>query len=180
MTRTQNPLSLEYVLLGFLDQEPIHGYDLYKKLGEMDGIALVWRIKQSHLYALLDKLEKDGMVSSRTVPGENFPARREFQITDQGKKNFLAWLTTPVLHGRDMRQEFLAKLYFAYSARGDIFKNLISAQLEVCSKWMTTLKNDLGKLNSQDSYIKVILQYRLSQTKAMTNWLNELLGEGKS
>jgi PadR family transcriptional regulator AphA len=179
MTRAQNPLSLEYILLGFLDQEPIHGYDLYKKLGEMNGIALVWRVKQSYLYALLDKLEKDGLVTSKIVPGESFLSRKEFQLTDMGKQNFQTWLTSPVKHGREMRQEFLAKLYFAQSAKNYLYQKLIQEQLQVCSEWLSSLKNDLSKQTNEQPYKQVILKYRISQTRAMINWLNDLLDGDK-
>jgi PadR family transcriptional regulator, regulatory protein AphA len=179
MTRAQNPLSLEYILLGFLNQEPIHGYDLYKKLGEMNGIALVWRVKQSYLYALLDKLEKDGLVTSKTVPGESFLTRKEFKLTDMGKQNFHSWLTSPVKHGREMRQEFLAKLYFSQSAKRDLYQKLIQEQHQVCSEWLSNLKNDLSKQTNEQPYKQVILNYRISQTRAMINWLNDLLDGDK-
>jgi hypothetical protein len=58
MTKSQAPLSLEHILLGFLCQESTDGYDLYKKINGFEGISLVWNIKQSLLYAMLDKLEK--------------------------------------------------------------------------------------------------------------------------
>jgi DNA-binding PadR family transcriptional regulator len=53
MPRQQAPLSLEFILLGFLEQKPIHGYDLYKQISSFDAISLVWSVKQSQLYALL-------------------------------------------------------------------------------------------------------------------------------
>ncbi len=33
MSRKQDPLSVEYILLGVIRQSPIHAYDLAKKLG---------------------------------------------------------------------------------------------------------------------------------------------------
>lgn len=113
MTRVQNPLALEFILLGFIAQGPIHGYDLYKKMCEADGISLVWRVKQSHLYALLDKLVINGMLTTKIVAGDVFPSRKEFKITEKGRNEVHAWLTSPVHHGRDLRQEFLAKIFFA-------------------------------------------------------------------
>jgi PadR family transcriptional regulator, regulatory protein AphA len=177
MTRTQNPLSVEYSLLGFLFQAPAHGYDLFKKMSVLDGIGLIWRVKQSHLYALLDKLEKEGLLAAKMVPGDTYPARKEFYLTDAGKEEFESWLTSPVRHGRDMRQEFLAKLYFAQKAKGATSRKLIEKQMQECEGWLATLQIELQEVSSQNTYQKVILQYRQSQTKAMTEWLQELLKE---
>ena len=57
MAKSQAPLSLEHILPGLLCLGPAHGYDLYKKINNFEGISLVWHIKQSLLYAVLDKLE---------------------------------------------------------------------------------------------------------------------------
>lgn len=53
MPRSSIPLSLEYILLGFLQEHPAHGYELYKILASPRGAALVWRVKQARFYALL-------------------------------------------------------------------------------------------------------------------------------
>ena len=72
--RRQSPLTNEYILLGFLHQQSGYGYDIYKELNGLVGLALVWHVKQSQLYALLDKLEMDGLLKSairdrRPTPG---------------------------------------------------------------------------------------------------------------
>src|SRR5438093_383044 len=56
----RQPLTVEHALLGFLQQQPMHGYEIYQHLAGLAGLGLVWQVKQSHLYALLDKLEADG------------------------------------------------------------------------------------------------------------------------
>jgi PadR family transcriptional regulator, regulatory protein AphA len=174
MSRSKNPLSLEFVLLGFITQGPIHGYDLYKKLCDPDGIALIWRVKQSYLYAMLDKLEKDGMLTSRTIERNTFPSRKEFQITGKGRDNFHYWLTSPVQHGREMRQEFLAKLYFAQSTSSVSYRDLKKAQLKICHEWISAIESELTQLSGQQNYAKIILNYRISQTQAMLEWLKQL------
>ena len=174
MPRKKNPLSMEYILLGFVTQGPIHGYDLHKKIGERQGIGLIWRIKQSHLYALLDKLEKDGLLVSKIFSGDAFPARKEFQITELGRNNFKDWLTSPVQHGRDMRQEFLAKLFFIIDDHRGLKHNLIQQQISVCSEWIAKLEEeDLEQVN-QFPYARIIQNYRISQIQAMLDWLKEI------
>ena len=174
MPRKKNPLSMEYILLGFVTQGPIHGYDLHKKIGERQGIGLIWRIKQSHLYALLDKLEKDGLLVSKIFSGDAFPARKEFQITELGRRNFGTWLTSPVQHGREMRQEFLGKLFFLLDDNISLKHNLIQEQISICSEWIAKLKEENLKQATQFPYAHIIKKYRIYQIQAMLDWLKEL------
>lgn len=181
MPRTQTPLSLEYILLGFLFENPIHGYDLYKKIRNFEAISLIWNIKQSQLYALLDKLEDVGLLTSKIVPGEIHLLRKEYQITPIGRQTFVKWVTSPVNHGRDMRQEFLAKLYFAPMSGVENSKQLIEEQTKLCREWLSSLNENFSKTTEEQHYEKIIFQYRISQVKAMLEWLeycrNEILNK---
>ena len=177
MTRSQAPLSLEYILLGFLCQAPIHGYDLYKKINNFEGISLVWHIKQSQLYALLDKLEEDGLLTSNIVPGEGHLMRKEYQVTSVGRQSFLAWVACPVSHGRDMRQEFLAKLYFAQKSGVEAGLELVEEQKTLCAEWLSSLHISYSKTTDDQRYERMIFQYRITQTQAMLEWLDYCCAE---
>jgi PadR family transcriptional regulator, regulatory protein AphA len=172
MPRSQAPLSLEYILLGFLCENPIHGYDLYKKISHFEGIALVWHIKQSQLYALLERLEADGLLTSTLIPGEAHLLRKEYQVTPVGRQSFRAWATCPVGHGRDMRQEFLAKLYFAEKSGAEAGLELIEEQKVMCGEWLSSLQISFSKTTDDQRYERMIFQYRISQTQAMLEWLD--------
>lgn len=177
MTRSQTPLSLEYILLGFLYQDPIHGYDLYKKISNFEVISLVWHIKQSKLYAQLDKLEENGLLTSNMVPGEAHQMRKEYRITAVGKQAFLAWATSPVSHGRDMRQEFLAKLYFARRSGVLVSLELIEEQKAVCAEWLSNLQLNISKTMDEQYFERIVFQYRIAQTQAMLDWLDYCYAE---
>ena len=171
MTRTQASFSLEYILLGFLYQSPIHGYDLYKQLCNLKGISIIWHLKMSQLYALLDKLEKDGLLTSRHVPGQALLVRKEYQITPQGQQRFLSWVSNPVEHGREMRQEFLAKLFFAQKAGVEGYLKLIDEQTAVCGRWLSSLNLSSSNLTHDANFERLVFQYRISQVRAMIEWL---------
>src|SRR5258706_15088282 len=48
---------MEYALLGLIRARPMHAYELSQQLASGEALGRVWRLKQSHLYALLSKLE---------------------------------------------------------------------------------------------------------------------------
>ncbi len=169
--RPSAPLTLEYVLLGLLDRQPMHGYDLYKAITSQSEIALVWSIKQSQLYALLDKLEERGLLSSALIPGEAHPDRKEFKPTAEGHKAFQYWMQSPVHHGRDMRQEFLARLYFALQNGKEYAFELLRQQRQVCLSWKGRLERRFEAPEGQNQFSRLIFYYRMGQIDAMLDWL---------
>ncbi|MCC6147866.1 MAG: PadR family transcriptional regulator [Anaerolineaceae bacterium] len=170
--RPQSPLTFEFVLLGLLEQRPMHGYDLFKALDRLEGVGLVWRVKQSRLYALLDRLEGEGLLSGKVVPSQNRPDRREYQLTEEGHARFETWRASPVGHLRDVRQEFLARLYFALQAGQDSARSLVSAQRDCCRRWMDEMAAQAVLLGEDRLYEILVLRYRISQAGALLEWLD--------
>jgi len=154
-----------------LDQQPMHGYDLHKALSALEGISLIWSIKQSRLYALLDKLEAKRLLTSSLVPGEAHPQRKEFRLTKEGKRALEAWIESPVQHGREMRQDFLARLYFASLQGKEKALRLISDQEKVCGGWIKELEARIRGLEEDHDYEALVYEFRISQVKAMLDWL---------
>lgn len=173
--RLQSPLTLEFVLLGSLEQHPMHGYDLYKALNRLEGVGLVWRVKQSRLYSLLDRLENSGLLAGKVVPGENRPDRREYSLTAEGRARFEAWRSSPVEHMRDVRQEFLARLYFSLQSGRDAAHSLIEAQRGACRGWLDDLTDQTTALHITENqvYETMVFRYRISQASALLDWLGE-------
>jgi PadR family transcriptional regulator, regulatory protein AphA len=170
--RTQSPLTLEYILLGIIDQKPIHGYDLYKKISEINGISLIWQIKQSQLYALLDKLEADGLLTIATIPGESRPARQEYSLTNTGKTAFKDWMTSPVFHARQMRQEFLARLYFAHlSGKSDVLR-LVEQQKALANEWLQAHQTRFLNTDQDHVFEQLVYSFRVHQVQGYINWLD--------
>ena len=174
--RQSSPLSLEFILLGFLMEKPVHGYDLYREISSINDLSEVWHIKQSRLYALLEKLEAAGLVSSNHVTTESFIARREYRATTDGISSFQVWIALPVEHPREMRQEFLGKLYFARQAGTDKALALVTAQRQNCLEWQSMLEKLLASAGTHE-FSKIVDNFRLHQVQSMLRWLDEVAQE---
>jgi DNA-binding PadR family transcriptional regulator len=87
-------MSVPYSLLGLLEREPSHGYDLKR-----DYDAFFGRGKQlpfGQVYATLSRLARDGkVVVGETEPGAG-PDRKRYVITEQGVSDVETWLREPV------------------------------------------------------------------------------------
>ncbi len=171
--RMQAPLTTEYILLGFASQGPVHGYDLHKQISTLDGISSIWHVKQSQLYALLEKLESMGYLQAEAAPGTSSTPRKEYHLTDAGREVFEAWAVSPVTHPRQMRQEFLARLYFARQAGPAAALKLIEAQYSAASGWRKELETRLTGAGSVENFQRTVDEYRLSQIDAILKWLDQ-------
>jgi PadR family transcriptional regulator, regulatory protein AphA len=175
--------TMDTILLGLLSRQRMHGYDLYKELARLEGVGMVWRIKQSMIYAILDRLEREGLVEGQRVQAETRPDRKEYQLTPAGKAVFLKWVSNPVQHGREMRQDFMARLYFARFVSQKTVMNLLTEQHSACKQWLEDFDAAYSKLNDDQIFEKLVMQFRIQQTEAMLKWLdscsNQQLPEGK-
>jgi DNA-binding PadR family transcriptional regulator len=171
MPMVKLPLTLEHALLGFLWREPMYGYEIYQQLQEAHALGLVWHMKQSQLYALLQRLEDAGYLGGETTQQGNRPPRRLLALTDSGREAFRRWLATPVAHGREVRLEFLAKLFFANELKIVAVGPLIAEQRRVCREWLRDLGSQATKLEA-DPYDWLVLQFRIGQVEAILSWLN--------
>lgn len=166
------PLTVELALLGFLRQRPMHGYEIYQTLAEPTELGMVWRLKQSQLYALLGRLEGEGYLVAEVEAQGSRPPRKVFHLTEAGREAFLTWVRTPVPHGRDLRLEFLAKLYFARQEGDTVARALVVAQRAECTTWLARQQAQDGSLDGSAPYRWLVYEFRVGQLEAMLAWLD--------
>jgi PadR family transcriptional regulator, regulatory protein AphA len=167
------PLTLELGLLGYLRPGPLHGYQIHQRLLEPDGPGMVWRIKQAQLYAHLEKLEENSLIQSTLQAQETRPTRRVYRLTKDGQYTYDLWLRSPVNTPRQIRQEFMVKLYFAQRENQHTVHALIDNQLSVCQGWLEMHQGQLAAAPS-GSFSGVVLNYRLGQIYATLGWLQQI------
>jgi PadR family transcriptional regulator AphA len=168
----KQPLTIEYALLGFLRQQPMHAYEIHQTLMRNEALGLVWHIKQSLVYVMLERLEAEGLVTTSLEPQGSRPPRKILQLTPDGQAAFAAWLVTPVAHGRDFRLEFLAKLYFASQDDPTRAATLIATQQVACRDWLVDLRAQAEALSDARDYDWLVVQFRIGQIEAILAWLD--------
>lgn len=170
--RAATPERMEYALLGLLRREPLHAYEMHQRLHRDEPLGRIWQLKQSHLYALLARLEEDGLIAGVTEPQGARPPRRMLALTDAGVATYTAWVTSPVRHGRDFRLEFLAKLACAAREGSATIAALISGQRDTCAEWLSALHARIAALPDQQPYERLVLEFRAGQITAILAWLD--------
>jgi len=164
-------VTIEHALLGFVAAGPLHGYEIYRQLSEPAGLWQVWRLKQSQLYALLTKLEEAQCLTATLQPQDGRPPRKIYALTAAGRFAFQAWLATPVTHGRQMRIEFLAKLYFAHRQEPALVLQLLASQIAACQGWLEALQTPANVTPDPAFFADAVQQFRLNQVESFLDWL---------
>ncbi len=75
---------IETLVLGVLSQEPLHGYDIAKRISKLSSDAL--RVGDSRLYPALHKLENEGLIVGEWSGPEAKP-RKVYSLTEAGIKH---------------------------------------------------------------------------------------------
>lgn len=101
----------EWACLGILVPRPAHGFAIAARLKPEGDVGRVWSLSRALTYRSLDQLAIRGFI--RPVgeePGIAGGNRTILAATRTGRTKLRAWLTTPVMHLRDLRSELLVKL----------------------------------------------------------------------
>jgi DNA-binding PadR family transcriptional regulator len=158
----------EYALLGALMTGPRHGYEIRALLRE--GLGPTWHIPTSQLYAQLKRLEERGDLGSSLEPQESRPSRRVFELTDRGRDRFLGWVSSPVRHVRDLRVEFLAKLFFVRRLALD-GSPLLRGQERILEQTFSRMNDRLER--ETDPHRRLTAGFKRATARAWRDWLRE-------
>jgi len=168
----------EHAILGLLslDDGTGHGYDLARHFADGQPLGGVLRLEPGMLYHHLKKLAKAGWLTSTVEPQGARPPRQVYRITDDGRAELERWLREPVVRTREIRLEFLVKLYFARRIDGDLAQRLIAEQRETFERLAESLASQIVALDDRveaddAEFSRLVLELRIAQTRAAIDWL---------
>ncbi|GAA1271142.1 PadR family transcriptional regulator [Kitasatospora nipponensis] len=84
---------LKLAILGFLYEQPLHGYELRRHLAALTGH--VRPISDGTLYPAIKRLETAGLLRRETEPGSVAAPRHTLHLTARGRAELLAVLSEP-------------------------------------------------------------------------------------
>jgi PadR family transcriptional regulator PadR len=73
---------LELSILSAIRGRQVYGYDIVKKLREVDGLV----ISEGTIYPILSRFKREGMVKTSLVESNEGPARKYYQLTSHGEQ----------------------------------------------------------------------------------------------
>jgi DNA-binding PadR family transcriptional regulator len=104
-------MSVPLTLLGLLEREPSHGYDLKRAYDTFFGRGK--QLPFGQVYATLGRLARDGKVTAGDAEPGDGPDRKRYAITDTGRHDVDAWLADPVEPEPHLQTVLFAKVTLA-------------------------------------------------------------------
>ena len=98
-------------LLGLLDREPSHGYELKRDYDAYFGRGKPLPFGQ--VYATLARLARDGRATVGDAEPGAGPDRKRYVITERGRNDVEAWLMAPIPAEPHLQSELFIKVVLA-------------------------------------------------------------------
>jgi len=196
---------LELAVLGLLKEQPLHGYELKKRLGETLGF--LWGVSYGSLYPALQRLEREGAIENvepgtpqvppiptGSITGDRAAARRRsraerlsptsrrtrkaYRITERGDEMLVELLLADD-ERTDDEKAFVLKLAFCRHVP-------VAARLRLLERRRETLRTRLEqaggsrgargeRARSQDRYLTSLLEHRTRSTQRDLEWVEDLI-----
>jgi DNA-binding PadR family transcriptional regulator len=155
-----------------------YGYDLARHFGPGQPLAEIIHLEPGMLYHHLKRLDRAGWVVGTLEPQGARPPRQVYQITPSGRDELRRWLAEPVARTREIRLEFLLKLYFARRLDPGLATRLVAEQATRLQRLAASLAEQIAALAGADDedreFTRLVLDLRLAQTRAAVAWLERL------
>jgi DNA-binding PadR family transcriptional regulator len=174
---------LKHAILGFLIDQPMHGYELKRALSP--ALPPERRVNDGVLYPLLKRMEAEGLVSGRLERRAGAPHRRVFHPTEAGRREFRDWLEGAVGEEDEVAYDFmlghpfLTKCLFFRGLRSEQVAQKLADQLEAGEAKLADfrrIRNGMVERNV-DPYRIAVLDLGLAQQREKVRWLKRMVSE---
>ena len=186
---------LELAVLGLLKEQPLHGYELKKRLG--DTLGFLWGVSYGSLYPALRRLERSGAIEivepapatpipstgsltgdlaaarlrHRPLPGRR--TRKQYRITPKGEATFVELMVADGGAGADDERTFALKLAFCRHLPGpERLAFLERRRIELAAR----LDRAQGSAGGRgDRYLRSLMEHRTKTVERDLEWVDELI-----
>ncbi|MGH2629326.1 MAG: PadR family transcriptional regulator [Actinomycetota bacterium] len=165
---------LEVAILGLLKQQPMHGYQLSRELG--DSLGGFWRVSYGSLYPTLRRLEGDGLVAPE--PGEAAGGRRKtvYRITDRGEGTFLELLQETPADSSAEDTRFRVRFAFFRYLPPETRIRLLERRRAFLEERLRTVDGSLQAGRARgDDYTIALMEHGRAATESDIDWLGGLI-----
>jgi DNA-binding PadR family transcriptional regulator len=168
---------LELMILGFLAEGPLHGYELRRKMNELYGFAR--EISDGSLYPAIQRLTKAGAVIRRVEKGRA-AQRHTLELTPAGKNDLLQRLRTASAGDVTDLGRFMVILAFLshlpdVAEQHEVLRRRLQF-LEAPASFFYQDGRPLRKAEIQDVYRQGMLTIGKAARRAEIAWIRQSLG----
>jgi len=199
-------LMLELAILGLLEDQELHGYEIRKRL--RDELGLFSNISFGSLYPALSRLERDGAVRAIEDPGDDAGGpvpmtgslsgeraalrarrasptrgrrgRKVYRITDEGRRQFTVLLASESGAGSEDARSFGLRLAFARYLPPQARLRLLERRRAQLAQRLTETRAATGAGSRLDPYARSLVEHTTESTERDIAWLDRLIDAERS
>jgi DNA-binding PadR family transcriptional regulator len=157
-------MPIQHAVLALLAGGESHGYELRAEFEQAVGPQ--WgQLNIGHLYQVLERLVRDGLVTRREVEQERLPDRVVYRMTDAGRAELDQWLETPFVRQSGYRDDFFLKLVAAARLGREQLDHVLSSQRAAYVAELAAL-SELRKAHADEPTVALLIDAARRHTKA--------------
>lgn len=185
---------LDLAILGLLKEQPLHGYELRKRLGE--SLGSIWGISDGSLYPALRRLEREGSIeivepvltvtpipATGSLDGDRAAARQRhtgktsrrtrkaYRITDRGNARLDELLLAD--DASDDERTFAVKLVFCGHLEPEARVALLERRRAELTSHLARSRRPSSSRG--DRYSRSLFEHRTQSTQRDLEWIEALI-----
>ena len=156
-------MPIHHAVLALLADGPSYGYELKGRFEESVGPQ--WGdLNIGHLYQVLDRLERDRLVTKRVVAQAERPDRVVYRLTRAGRAEVERWLETPFVR-HAYRDDLFLKLFAASRLGRETFTTVLDVQRQAYVGELAALR-ELRERHRDDELVLLLIEAAILHTQA--------------
>jgi DNA-binding PadR family transcriptional regulator len=159
----------ECAVLGLLTKGARSGYDLAKKAEQ--SVGYVWSPARSQIYAVLPRLVRAGLATSRKVAQSGRPDKQVYRITRNGRDAVREWLAS----SEDRDDTFLLRVFFGDLMPKEALTALIERRRQLARERLAEYR-EIEK-RGPDPHPYLTLRWGFAYERSLIRWADEVLRE---
>jgi DNA-binding PadR family transcriptional regulator len=157
-------MPLQHAVLGLLAKRASYGYEL--KASFERAIGPQWgELNIGHLYQILDRLVRDGLVTREVVSQRERPDKTVYRLTEAGGDELARWISTPATRQGGYRDEFFLKPLVTSALGAGQLRSIARTQREAYLLELRSL-TELQLQHRDQPLVALLIEAALLHTRA--------------
>ncbi len=171
---------LELAILGLLKEQPMHGYQLSRELGE--SLGGFWRVSYGSLYPTLRRLERAGEVEAVASEEATVGRRKQvYRITAKGEETFLQLLQEAPHDNQSEDQRFRVRLAFFRYLPPETRLRLLERRRAYLENRLNSITDSLRSTRARvDDYTLSLMEHGRADVESDLAWVDGLIEAERS
>lgn len=152
-------------LLALLREGPSHGYQLKTAFEAATGGT--WPLNVGQVYTTLDRLQRDGFVTSEEVDGQ-----KRYAITPAGREELVGWWSTVPGDAPPPRDELLLKVLLAVEDGPDHALDVVTRHRTALTRLLQQRRRATRPGTQDDLPAALVAEALVTRAEADLRWLD--------